>query len=271
MRHLFILFVTAMVLGIMILSRTSEGLLTRIHNYPWFAAIPTSTGTPRVCAGALIHPHVVLTSKFTKTDVGMPVVLAPTSNIMLDPLLQEMSRVCDRTKVFQSSDAVKTMARYGEVRYVSNTIIPNPHADLMLLFLDYPSTQTPLALTTTRPKDGDNLKIIGYRRTEPLFNTKALFHYAPDLEPVWLSHVEKKKYKLDGYICARSWDATECSGDSGGALLTEDNLLAGVIVGRATVGCPIENNTLNLFTDISQYRDSIVTTINSIVKYIKMK
>lgn len=273
-RALFLSLVLA-VLFVLTL-RAQEGIIDGvdddIQKYPWFVSFPVNLRPP-LCGGSLIHPRVVLTAThcMSKSHIGFPVVIGPTSHIMLDAEMRRINTIPSlqqHAKVLKQSKTLKRLAKYGEVRRIKKIINLPDLADLTLLLLDAPSTQKPVRLASVAPTPGQKLKVIGYGRT----NTYDEMN--PDATPPKLKRtLQSTRMRVYStlyfpsiretdacpaeYVCATEKTTSACNGDSGSALLTASGKLAGVVK-MGNPGCkPYMFKTMTKFMSVAHFKRAI--------------
>ncbi|MFD7588644.1 trypsin-like serine protease, partial [Kitasatospora sp. NPDC059811] len=164
-------------------------------SYAFTARIDIGNGT-RACSGALIDPYWIITAASCFADNPAQPATVPAG----PPALKT-------TATIGRTDPTTT----GQVRDVAE-LVPRTDRDLVMLRLANPVTDiTPLALSTTAPTAGEELRVAGYGRTKTEWVPDQLHSAAftvGAVDPTGLAITAKSPA-----------DAAVCKGDTGGPAL----------------------------------------------------
>ncbi|MFD7583149.1 trypsin-like serine protease [Kitasatospora sp. NPDC059817] len=164
-------------------------------SYAFTARIDIGNGT-RACSGALIDPYWIITAASCFADNPAQPATVPAG----PPALKT-------TATIGRTDPTTT----GQVRDVAE-LVPRTDRDLVMARLANPVTDiTPLALSTTAPTAGEELRVTGYGRTKTEWVPDQLHSAAftvGAVDPTGLAITAKSPA-----------DAAVCKGDTGGPAL----------------------------------------------------
>lgn len=289
-----LLLITAVVLAmaLLLLGRTSRverivaGTNEDYQKHPWLVSLPWG------CGGALIGKRTVLTAAhcIDTRFIGALVVIQASTNIRELPDVRKHLPDPNKSSL-ESMDAgaIKTiprsvLKRYGEVRRITD-VIRHPsygasnggmNYDYAIVYLDTPSSKTPIDLTGIMPGVGTPVRATGYgltKREWSPFNPRATHDKkAKTLQTVVLYLISRNQcgtwYKKGIHdrpalpptspsaMCAHHPIASTCAMDSGTPLVWQPlplvNKVVGIVSGSADPSCGSQTlgNKKSIFANV---------------------
>jgi secreted trypsin-like serine protease len=190
--------------------------VTDSNQFPWMVSF-LENGNDHRCGGSLVSPKIVVTAAHC---------FEPRDGESGEDAEEYIANVRIKIGITRLDDPSAEVRKVKELKFAPSHI--GESGDLVLVVLDEPSAQTPIAINENVqiPTTNDALEVIGWGRTGDTFEPDDLYHGRTKL----FEDRDECPFNGQDVICTVAADASICSGDSGGPLFAKIEDFVAVIL-----------------------------------------